>query len=195
VLTSNRVVSSAESMVLMLKQMPNVKIIGSTTYGSSGNPQPYKATSTITVNIPSWKAYDANDRLIEGNGIEPDVKLDFSEDDFLVEDPIFEYVKNLISNTGIELPLEAGAFDFQVFPNPVKDIAHIRLSNRAKENTTIQLVDINGRLLVDQPKTYWSSVDNSLAINLAAYQLQPGIYFIKVTHNGKTGVKKLVYQP
>lgn len=194
VLTSNRVVSSAESMVLMLKQMPNVEVIGSKTYGSSGNPIAYKATSIITVNIPSWKAYDTNGQLIEGNGIEPDVKLEFAEEKFIAEDPIFEYVKNRIL-TGIELPFESAIGDFKVFPNPVTEVAHLRFSNTGNQKAAVQLLDMNGKILIAQPATYWSSVDNSLALNLKPYQLKAGIYFIKLTINSKTSVQKLVYQP
>lgn len=195
VLTSNRVVSSAESMVLMLSQMPNVQIVGSKTYGSSGNPVPYKATNVITVNIPSWKAYDANGLLIEGNGIEPDVRLEYPEEKFIAEDPIFEYVKNTITGTGIELSLETGYPHFQVFPNPVKDIAKIRLSHSVNANTAVQLVDINGKLVINQPSSFWSSADNSQRVNLASYQLKPGIYFLKLVWDGKVSVQKLVYQP
>lgn len=194
VLISNRVMSSAESMVLMLKQMPNVELIGSTTYGSSGNPVAYKATNAITVNIPSWRAYDINNRLIEGNGIEPDIKLEFAEEAFVAEDPIFEFVKNRIL-TQIESPLSSGGIDFQVYPNPVSEIAHLRLSNAGSEIKKVQLLDINGKMVIAQPSVYWSSVDNSLALNLKPYQLKPGLYFVKLTVNGKTDSQKIVYQP
>ena len=194
VLTSNRVVSSAESMVLMLKQMPNVKVIGSKTYGSSGNPISYKATNAVTVNIPSWQAFDTNGQLIEGHGIEPDVKLEFAEEKFIAEDPIFEYVKNSIL-TGLATPLEIAPVDFKVFPNPVKEIAHLRFSDSFHKNTTVQILDINGKTMITQPATYWSSVDNSLAVNLKPYLLKPGTYFIKLTVGDKTKVQKLVYQP
>ena len=195
VLTSNRVMSSAESMVLMLSQMPNVQLVGGKTYGSSGNPVPYKATGIITVNIPSWKAYDANGLLIEGNGVEPDVKLEYPEEKFIAEDPIFEYVKNHITGTGTGLSLETGQPGFQVFPNPVRDIARIRLSNPSNGPTTIQLVDINGKVLIDQPTSFWSSADNSIGVNLSTYQLNPGVYFLKLMTDGKTRVHKLVYHP
>jgi len=194
VLTSNRVVSSAESMVLMLKQMPNVEVIGSPTYGSSGNPVTYKATNAISVNIPSWQAYDTNGQLIEGHGVEPTVKLEFAEDKFIAEDPIFDYVKNR-TITGIGLPFEAMNIDFKVFPNPVKEVAHLRFSSLGNEQASVQLLDINGKVLLAKPSAYWSSVDNSLALNLAPYQLKAGIYFVKMMANGKTNIQKLVYQP
>ncbi|HEY6913565.1 MAG TPA: S41 family peptidase [Paludibacter sp.] len=194
VLTSNRVVSSAESMVLMLKQMPNVEIVGTKTYGSSGNPVTFKATNAVSVNIPSWMAYTTNGQLIEGNGIEPDVKLEFPEEKFIAEDPIFEYVKNRML-TGIESPYASSDVDFTIFPNPVKETAHLRVSNTGNKKAAVQVLDMNGKTLIAQPAVSWSTVDNSLEINLKPWQLKPGIYFIKLTAEGKTNIQKMVYQP
>jgi hypothetical protein len=98
VLTGGNIVSSAESFVLMMRQMPNAQLIGGKTYGSSGNPQPFNITDSINVNIPSWLAYDMNNILIEGNGIEPDVELTYLEEVFASSDPIFNYVLDTIAH-------------------------------------------------------------------------------------------------
>ena len=195
VLIGNLVMSSAESMVLMLKQMPNVQIVGSKTYGSSGNPKPFKVTNTVTVNVPSWLSYDMNDKLIEGNGIEPDLKAEFPADDFIGEDKVFEYVKTLMKNVGTEVALETVDSDFQLFPNPVKDMANITLTSPANGKVGIQLIDSNGKVIFNQAQAPQSSANNNLSLKLSPYKLQPGLYFMKLTINNKTTIQKLVYQP
>jgi len=100
ILIGGQVMSSAESFVLMFKQLPNVTLVGSCTYESSGNPQEYVITDRIKVFIPSWQAYDINGNLIEGNGIQPNIKLEYDENDFKDADPLFtSLIKTYIDST------------------------------------------------------------------------------------------------
>lgn len=184
---------SAESIVLMLKQMYNVQLLGSKTYGSSSNPKTYQISPSVFVSIPSWQAFDMKDNPIEGNGIEPNVLVEFPEDDFIAEDPIIEYVKNRINNTGTALSLENGGLDFGVYPNPAKDIVNISMeSSPVNGNADIQLIDSNGRSVLNLPTQ--TVTNNGLSLNLTPYHLQSGLYLIKMTINNKTMVKKLLIQ-
>lgn len=74
-LTGPKVMSSNESFILMMKMFPNAKIVGMKTYGSSGNPIPHELSNGVTIYLPSWQAYSLDGKLIEGNGIEPDIKI------------------------------------------------------------------------------------------------------------------------
>ena len=144
VLIGGNVVSSAESFVLMLKQMPNVQLIGSKTYGASGNPQTFQVTDSINVNIPSWLAYDMNDKLIEGNGIEPDVKLEFPEEDFAENDPVFEYVLDTINH----LPF--------LSVSPIS----IRIGKPISSSISFEITsNINWTLTCDQP---WLTLESAI---------------------------------
>jgi hypothetical protein len=69
------VMSSAEAFVLMMRQVPGVRLIGQRTYGSSGNPKPHPLGNGVTVFLPSWKEYAPDGTAIEGNGIAPDVEV------------------------------------------------------------------------------------------------------------------------
>lgn len=98
VLSGPSIMSSNESFILMMKQVSNAKIVGMRTYGSSGNPMPRELSNGVTVYIPSWQAYTLDGKLIEGNGVEPDIEIitskkDFENKDILVED-VLKMVKN-----------------------------------------------------------------------------------------------------
>lgn len=98
VLSGPLVMSSNESFILMMKQLPNVKVVGMKTYGSSGNPVPRKLSNGVTVYLPSWQAYTLEGKLIEGNGIEPDVEIITSKKDFANNDMLVEQVLKMIKN-------------------------------------------------------------------------------------------------
>lgn len=98
VLSGPTVMSSNESFILMMKQVPNAKVVGMKTYGSSGNPVPRKLSNGVTVYLPSWQAYTLEGNLIEGNGIEPDVEIITSKKDFVNNDMLVEKVLKMIKN-------------------------------------------------------------------------------------------------
>jgi hypothetical protein len=76
VLQGRFTLSSAEALVLMMRQVPGCVTVGDTTYGSSGNPKPYDLGNGVVVRLPSWKAMDAEGRELEGVGIAPDVRVE-----------------------------------------------------------------------------------------------------------------------
>ncbi len=98
VLSGPAVMSSNESFILMMKQLPNAKVVGMRTYGSSGNPIPHELSNGVTVYIPSWQAYTLDGKLIEENGIEPDIEIITSKKDFENEDILIDKVLKMIRN-------------------------------------------------------------------------------------------------
>lgn len=98
VLSGPSVMSSNESFILMMKQLPNAKIVGMKSYGSSGNPIPYKLSNGVTVYLPSWQAYTLDGKLIEGNGVEPDIEIITSKKDYENKDVLVESVMKMIKH-------------------------------------------------------------------------------------------------
>ncbi|MFH0944826.1 MAG: S41 family peptidase [Planctomycetota bacterium] len=77
VLTGPVCMSSGEGMVLALAACPRVTLIGQPTRGASANPQPFDLPNGVRVWIPSWVAMDAGGTVIEGVGVQPDVKVEY----------------------------------------------------------------------------------------------------------------------
>jgi len=96
VLSGPAVMSSNESFILMMKQVPNSKIVGMKSFGSSGNPVPIELSNGIKIYLPSWQAYTLEGKLIEGNGINPDIEIITTKDDFQKKDGLFEKAVNMI---------------------------------------------------------------------------------------------------
>ncbi len=90
VLSGPVVMSSCEAFVLMMKQVPTATVFGDTTQGASGNPKPYDLGNGVTVLLPSWKAMTADGTEFEGIGIEPDIEVPATPQDFAQGDPVLD---------------------------------------------------------------------------------------------------------
>lgn len=67
--------SSCESFLLMMKQVPGCVLVGQKSYGSSGNPQPVDLGNGVTLMCPSWKVLLPDGTELEGRGVTPDVEV------------------------------------------------------------------------------------------------------------------------
>ncbi len=90
VLMGNVNMSSCEAFLLMMRQIPQCKLFGARSYGSSGNPKPVGLSNGVTVFLPSWVALRADGTPFELEGIAPDVEIQTAEDDFKSADPVLE---------------------------------------------------------------------------------------------------------
>jgi hypothetical protein len=72
VLIGPKVVSSAESFVLMMKHGAGAKLFGDATKGSSGRPLPHQLGNGVAVYLPSWEDQLPDGTVIEGRGVRPD---------------------------------------------------------------------------------------------------------------------------
>ncbi len=88
VLTGRVNMSSCEGFLLMMKQVPGCKLIGETSYGSSGNPKPNDLGNGVTVWLPSWKAMHPDGTTFETVGIKPDVVVKATQPELRRGDPV-----------------------------------------------------------------------------------------------------------
>ena len=82
--------SSCEAFLLMMKRVPHCKLIGSKSYGSSGNPKPTALANGVTVYLPSWKAMTPDGEVFETKGIKPDIEVNAPPEQFKESDPVLE---------------------------------------------------------------------------------------------------------
>lgn len=71
-----------------------------------------------------------------------------------------------------------------VWPSPASHELYVQLP---VERATIELIDLNGRILMQEP------VSSSIGI-IPVQHLKPGTYLLKVMYNGKVQVKKFIKQ-
>lgn len=96
VLIGPKVVSSAESLVLMMKHGAGAKLIGDTTGGSSGRPMPHDLGNGVTVYLSSWEDQFPDGTVLEGRGVKPDVVVKASPDQLTNADPVLEAGKTFL---------------------------------------------------------------------------------------------------
>ena len=99
VLAGRRVLSSNESFISAMRELPHVTIVGDPTGGSSGNPGTFDLPGGWRYTVSRWIAYTADLRVIEWQGIPPDIFVDVSQEDFGAgRDPIIEAARQLLEN-------------------------------------------------------------------------------------------------
>lgn len=89
VLWGRRTMSSAESMALMLAQVPGALTMGANTAGSSGNPTQLTLEGGVRVNLPRWLDLDPEGRPIEHVGVPPGIRVGAEPSEFTNQaDPV-----------------------------------------------------------------------------------------------------------
>jgi C-terminal processing protease CtpA/Prc len=83
--------SSNESFVAAMKTAPQVTTLGDTTAGSSGNPRQFSLGGGWSFTVPQWIAYTRDMRVIEWNGIAPDIVVPFRPESWaLLRDDVLD---------------------------------------------------------------------------------------------------------
>jgi hypothetical protein len=97
VLTGPANMSSCEAFLLMMKQVPDCKLVGATSYGSSGNPKSVDLGNGVTVFLPSWKALRPDGSCFEGQGIAPDLSVSATTTELKTADPVLQAALALLA--------------------------------------------------------------------------------------------------
>ncbi|MCD4707693.1 MAG: hypothetical protein K8S62_08130 [Candidatus Sabulitectum sp.] len=93
VLQGRGVASSTEMFLCYMGVIPSVTTVGERSYGASGCPVYMTLPNGWQVKVPTWIDYTADMVIIEWTGIEPDVYIDTTLEDFNSGvDPILDFV-------------------------------------------------------------------------------------------------------
>lgn len=82
--------SSCESFLLMMRQSPRAALIGEKSYGSSGRPIPHPLPNGVVVVLSSWQDLLPDGKVLEGVGVEPDLRVAARPSDFDAADPVMD---------------------------------------------------------------------------------------------------------
>jgi carbon monoxide dehydrogenase subunit G len=80
---------------------------------------------------------------------------------------------------------DLSAKGISVYPNPVKNTLHIEMSN--KQNATVRLTDVSGRVLLTVPAT-----QNKMAIDMSSHE--NGLYFLHIETSSASETIKIIKQ-
>jgi len=99
ILTNERTFSAASVMAACFKGIPNIRLAGVTTDGSSGNSERFELSrSGMTCKISTMVSFQKDGRILDGNGTQPDIKLERNlKQVFWLEDSQLQSLVNLIS--------------------------------------------------------------------------------------------------
>ncbi len=84
--------SSNEDFIAMMRELPNVTVVGDTSGGQSGCPITYGLSNSWQFTVSTWIDYTAEMQIIEDQGMNPAVFVPASAADFQAgRDPILDY--------------------------------------------------------------------------------------------------------
>jgi hypothetical protein len=91
-LIGRKCASSNESFIVAMSQLPNVTLVGDRTAGATANPGTFNLANGWTYTVSRWIEYTPDNRVIEDNGIEPDVYVSTTAADFAAgRDPVLDW--------------------------------------------------------------------------------------------------------
>lgn len=87
ILANERSFSAASVLVSVFKDLPNIKIVGVNTDGSSGNSERFELTnSELRGKISTMVSFQKNGKILDGIGTEPDIKIERSLDQIFIKE-------------------------------------------------------------------------------------------------------------
>ena len=81
---------------------------------------------------------------------------------------------------------EFNTIDFAFYPNPATSILNIKLNNALRGNATVQVIDIQGKMVIS------TTINQTLQLDVK--NLMSGLYFIKLKYKNTQTVKKLIIE-
>jgi hypothetical protein len=91
----------------------------------------------------------------------------------------------VIDITGIE---DREAAQLSYYPNPVSDLLTVQLTGFGNETTSIRVIDMQGKVLIEQVNTG----SNNQPLHLDVSQLAKGFYFLSVQGDNKSALAKII---
>jgi hypothetical protein len=76
-----------------------------------------------------------------------------------------------------------------IYPNPVRDIATISLTAERQGKVNIRIVDVTGKILITDE--VYAAGNGVSQIKLNCNKLNPGLYFVYLTVDGVTHIRKI----
>lgn len=99
VLANERSFSAASVLVALFKGLPNIKIAGVTTDGSSGNSEKFRLPhSDLNIKISTMISFQKNGQVLDGIGTQPDIRIERNLEQIQwAKDYQLEYLKEIIN--------------------------------------------------------------------------------------------------
>jgi len=105
VLVGRGVFSSNETFASAMREIPHATLIGDTTGGATGNPGQFELGGGWTYAVPRWIAYTPDQRIIEWQGIPPDIVVPAAPSDFARgEDPVLDFALDWLAGRAAPRP-------------------------------------------------------------------------------------------
>lgn len=100
IMANERTFSAASLFVSVLKDLPNIKVVGVTTDGSSGNSERFELpNSGVRGKISTMVSYQRNGKILDGIGTEPDIVIERNLDQaFFTDDYQLSQLKEVITD-------------------------------------------------------------------------------------------------
>lgn len=103
--------------------------------------------------------------------------------------PVLAFFENIVTSTRSNSILQQ---EFEVFPNPASGAFSLRIDLEEAATVEVSLLDNLGRVVVEPLAPRYLPSGNQYLADLSLAGLPAGMYFVRLTLAGKSGIKPLV---
>jgi hypothetical protein len=145
-----------------------------------------EVNSTSTFDASFWFGQSNNDSIASS--------ADILTNPYDYVNPDYRPASNSVALSGADFSelsvkdIESLGTEMNLFPNPTSDIATIEFSTLNKENVSIMLFDLQGKVSIHMDVPV---VNENMSVQLNTADLNTGLYFVKLEQNGQVVTLKL----
>jgi hypothetical protein len=150
---------------------------------SSGLPASFGSSSMADYNYSIYCSFTPNKTLLKGAEIADEAEIMDNAQE-AENTKLFDGKSSNISFINEDFN-QSENFVFKMYPNPTKYYVNIDFTFMPSTGTIIEIIDGQGKTIV---KKQVESTSNRIDVN----QLNQGVYFVRITNNRNTSVKKLI---
>lgn len=118
------------------------------------------------------------------------LRFRFYSDTYVTEDGMYiDDLELLVENTGTGVGAPAENEEISIFPNPFKGLTHIAVKGNSAEPVSIIVYNSVGQVVKE---FNGSGNESSITFTFNGSELPSGIYYCRITYDGKTENRKIV---
>jgi len=188
ILVNQETQSSAEFCSMIFRAIPGAIVMGSQTAGTDGNVTYFRISQDLHTAFTTLGVYYPNGDSTERIGIVPDsVVMPTIAGVRHGEDEVLD--RAIAIGCTLAVPeVNAMVSNISMYPNPASESVSVEIDNTSRNNATVSISDISGKILAQKEAT---AKNNSMVVRFDIKDYPAGVYLVNVQSGTQVKTMKL----